>query len=117
MTKIYVYIFIGLLIVGSVTGTYVAWKRNIEHQALLDFNQKQIEQSARDQEEFNRRQRELTARQEEIARDLRNKTEDLNRQMRGIDAALNSVEARKSDRASSAVLQQTVEQLARGAKR
>jgi hypothetical protein len=102
--------------VSSVTGVYFAWKKNIEHQALLDFNQKQIEQSARDQEEYNRRQRELTAAQEEITRDLKRKTEDLDRQMRNIDGVLNSAEAKKSDRASSAVLQQTVEQLARGAK-
>lgn len=112
-----VYLFIGIALVGTSSVAYYGWKKNIEHQALLEFNRKQIEQAARDQEEFNRHQRDLAQKQEEIANELQRKTEQLNRQMQNIDGILNSAEAKKNDRSSSAVLQQTIEQLARGVKK
>ena len=45
LNKIGVYIFIGLMLVGSLTAAYYGWKRSVEQQVLKEFNQKQMEQT------------------------------------------------------------------------
>jgi len=113
LNKITLYIAGAVFLFGAATTTYYVWKRNIQHQALLEFNQKQMEQNAKDQAEFIRQQQEIANQQAEAARRLAQQNEELNRRMGGIDRFLNSSQAQ--DRPASDVLKQTIDRLRTGA--
>jgi len=113
LSKITLYLLIAVFSVGGITTTYYVWKRNIQHQALLEFNQKQMEQNAKDQAEFIRQQQEIANQQAEAARRLAQQNEELNRRMGGIDRYLSSSQAQ--DRPASDVLKQTIDRLRAGA--
>lgn len=113
LSKITLYLLIAVFSVGGITTTYYVWKRNIQHQALLEFNQRQMEQNAKDQAEFVRKQQEIAEQQAAAARQLQQQNEELNRRMSGIDRYLSSSSAQ--DRPSSEVLKQTIDRLRAGA--
>jgi len=112
LSKITVYVFIALFSLGTITTTYYVWKRNIQREALLEFNRAQMEQNAKDQAEFMRQQQEISERQAAAARALAEQNEALNRRMSGIDRYLNSSQAQ--DRPASEVLKQTIDRLRNG---
>lgn len=68
-SRLQLYIIGGVLLVSILTGVYFAWKHQVEREALLEYNQTQIEQNIKDQEE------------------LRNKLESINQKQREIDEA------------------------------
>ena len=115
LSKITLYLLIAVFSVGGITTTYYVWKRNIQHQALLEFNQKQMEQNAKDQAEFIRQQQEIATQQAAAAKALAEQNEELNRRMSGIDRYLNSGQAQ--DRPASEVLKRTIDSLRPGATR
>lgn len=111
MTRIYVYAVIGLLVFSALTGIYYSWRKGIERQALLEFNQKQLEQTMADQAEFRRKMQEIADKQEEI---IKRNAEDRKAFEDKINAAqsyVESEEARKSDRPASDLLKETVKRL------
>lgn len=113
LSKITIYLLIAVVSMGGITTTYYVWKRNIQHQALLEFNQKQMEQNAKDQAEFIRQQQEIATQQAAAARALAEQNDALNRRMSGIDRYLTSSQAQ--DRPASDVLKQTIDRLRTGA--
>jgi uncharacterized protein HemX len=113
LSKIAIYLIIAAVSLGGVTTTYYVWKRNVRQQALMEFNQKQLEQSAKDQAEFMRQQQEIANQQAEAARRLAQQNDELNRRMSGIDRYLSSSQAQ--DRPASDVLKQTIDRLRAGA--
>lgn len=111
MTRIYIYAIIGIAVFGTLTATYYSWRKSIERQALLEFNQKQLEQTVTDQAEFRRKMQEIADKQEEI---IKKNAEDRRAFEDKINAAqsfIESDEARKSDRPSSELLKETVKRL------
>ena len=111
MTRIYIYAIIGIAVFGTLTATYYSWRKSIERQALLEFNQKQLEQTVADQAEFRRKMQEIADKQEEI---IKKNAEDRRAFEDKINAAqsfIESDEARKSDRPSSELLKETVKRL------
>jgi Flp pilus assembly protein TadB len=115
LSKLAIYLIIALFSLGAVTTTYYVWKRNIQHQALLEFNRQQMEQTQKDQAELMRRQQEIADQQAEAARALVERNEELNRRMSDVDRYLTSGQAQ--DRPASDVLKQTIERLRSGASR
>ncbi len=109
LNKLTVYLLVALFAAGAVTTTYYVWKRNIEQQALLDFNRQQLEQTAREQAEFARQQQEIANQQAAAARALAAQNENLNRRIGNIDRFLSSSQAQ--DRPASDVIKQTIERL------
>lgn len=109
--KIWLYVAIGTIAFATVTGIYFVWKHNVEQQALLYFNQQQLEQTVRDQEEFRQRQETIEEQQRQSARDLANENRRLRTRVQVIQDILNSPETSASDRPASNILKQTVEQL------
>ena len=111
LNKVTFFIIVSMMVVGSLTATYYSWKGSIEKQALLEFNQKQIEQNLKDQKDFLAKQKVLNEQQEHVTRKLLEKNNELNAQAANINKYLNSQEARQSNRPSSDILKKTIEQL------
>ena len=110
-SKIIVFIIIGMTLIGSIFGIYYAWKRDIERQALTGFNQKQMEQSLKDQQEFLKNQEQISRAQQEAAKNLLEENQKINRQLGSVSTYLNSADAKKSDRPASDILKNTIEEL------
>ena len=99
-----------LLLISLGTGLMV-WKHSIQNQALLEFNNKQLEQVVADQKKFNDLMTSLNAVQKKISDDLASKNQALDEKLNGIEGYLTSAEAKKSDRDASEVLKKTIEEL------
>ena len=110
-SKLWLYAALAVMAFTAVTGTYYIWKSSIERAALMEFNQKQLEQNQRDQEEFRRRQEALEEQQREATRALLEQNRDVQNRIQSIQGNLNSPAAAASDRPASDVLKRTVEQL------
>ena len=111
MTRIYVYAVIGLLVFGALTGTYYSWRKSIERQALLEFNQKQLEQTMADQAEFRRKMQEIADKQEEIIKRNAEDRKAIEDKINAAQSYIESEEAKKSDRPASDLLKETVKRL------
>lgn len=111
ISKLWIYAALAVMVVGAVTGTYYIWKSSIERAALMEFNQKQLEQTLKDQEEFRRRQEALEEQQREATRALLEQNRDVQNRIQSIQGNLNSPAAAAADRPASDILKRTVEQL------
>lgn len=114
LSKITLYIVAGLLLSGALGTIYIKWKRGIEHQAFLELNQRQMEQTIKEQQEFVKQQEEIAARQRAIAQEMAQKNQTLQRRVERTNRIINSPQAAANDRPASDVLKQTVEQLRSG---
>ena len=112
--RIGIYIFIAMAFIGSITAAYYGWKRSVEQQALMEFNQKQMEQTLRDQQEFLAKQQSIARQQAESAAALEEQNRKLSQKISSVNSYLTSAAAKSSDRPSSEVLKQTVKQLQSG---
>jgi len=111
--KLIIYIFIGVTLFGSAISLYYLWKRDVERQALLEFNQKQMEQSLKDQQEFLRNQEIISKAQQEATQDLLIENQKITRKLGSVSTYLNSADAKSNDRPASDILKKTIEQLSK----
>lgn len=110
--KLITYIFIGLVLCGSAGSLYIFWKRDITRQALLEFNQKQMEQNLKDQQLFLEKQELIAKAQQEATQELIEQNQQISRNLGSISIYLNSSDAKSIDRSASDILKKTIEQLA-----
>jgi len=111
MTRIYIYAIIAVVVFGALTGTYYSWRKSIERQALLEFNQKQLEQTMADQAEFRRKMQEIADKQEEIIRKTAEDRRAFEEKINAAQSYIESDEAKKSDRPASNLLKETIKRL------
>ena len=111
INRLWLYLAIGALALGVATTTYYIWKSSVERVALLEYNQAQLEQSRKDQEEFRRRQEALEEQQREATRALLEQNRQVQDRITSIQIDLNAPAAVASDRPASDILKRTVEQL------
>lgn len=116
LSRIPMYIAAFFLLSGLLTGIYYGWKHSIEQQALLEFNQKQLEQVIKDQQDFQNKMSAVENNQKTIVEDLTKQNEDINKQLADISTYLSSSDAKKNDRPSSIILKNTIYQLSGGKK-
>jgi len=64
--RLQLYIFIGIISFGALTAFYYQWRKGIEREALLAYNQAQIEQNIKDQEVMKQKLLEIGTKQAEI---------------------------------------------------
>lgn len=105
------YLAIGAFAIGLITAVYYGWKNQVEQRALLEFNQKQLEQIIRDQQLFSQKMRDIESSQREIVEDLEKQNAEIDSKLKSIDGYLLSPEAKKVDRPASIILKNTVNQL------
>jgi len=115
-SKVLVYLFIGTLLIGTVSTTYYMWKKSIRQEALFMYNQKQLEQTIIDQEKFIKLQTIARINAERALKNLESQNQKLIEQLDSINEYLDSSEAKESDRPSSVVIKRTIEQLIKNSK-
>jgi len=109
--RIQLYIFIGIFLFGALTAGYYSWRSGIEREALLEYNQKQLEQSIKDQEELKQKLESVETKRKEIEKENEESKKVFNDKINDITADLNSKEVVEKDNSSSQVLKDTVKKL------
>lgn len=114
LDKLTLYAGGAVLAVAIATGTYYVWKRGVEQAALASYNQRQLEQSIRDQAEFMKRQ-------EEVAEQGRRAAAELAEQGRRLQSRVNSIGQMigqsQDDSPAADVVKRTIERLRQEAQR
>jgi hypothetical protein len=111
MSRIYIYAIAAFVVFSALTATYYSWRKGIERQALLEYNQKQLEQNVADQAEFRRKMQEIAKKQEEIIQKNTEERKAFEDKILNAQTYIDSEEARKSDRPASNILKETVKRL------
>jgi hypothetical protein len=109
--RLQLYIFIGILVFGSLTAGYYSWRKGIEREALLEYNQKQIEQDAKDREIMRQQLEDIEKKKKEIEAENAASKKAFEDKINSISADLNSKETIAADKPSSQVLRDTVNKL------
>jgi hypothetical protein len=110
MGRIQLYIIGGILAFGVLTGIYYQWRKGIEREALLEYNQKQIEQNIADQKAMREKLEAMDKLQEEIRAHNEAGKKQFKEQMDNITSTV--IESKETvDRPSSDVLKKTVTRL------
>ena len=109
--KYIVYAIIAAIAIAILTTYVLMWKASIHQQALLEFNNKQLEQIIKDQQTFLKQMNEVNEKQKQILQDLTKKNDELNSKLTDIENYLNSEESTKDNRESSNILKETFRQL------
>lgn len=111
LSKIAIYFIVAGFMTTTLTGGYFMWKHNIRAQALMEFNQKQMEQVIEDQKKFNEQLSQINQNQQQILDDMKRKNEEIDRRLGDLNGYLSSDQARRESRPSSEVLKRTFRQL------
>lgn len=109
--RVQLYIVVGIFLFGALTAGYYSWRSGIEREALLEYNQKQLEQSIKDKEEIRKQLESMDAKQKEIQAENDAAKKVFKEDMNSIAADLDKKEVIESDRTSSQVLKDTVNKL------
>ena len=109
--RLQLYIFIGILVFGSLTAGYYQWRKGIEREALLEYNQKQLEQTVKDNEEYQRKLKEIQDNQQVIIQKNDEDKRNFEAKMKDASIYLDASDTKKLDRPSSEVLKKTVNKL------
>ena len=108
MNKLMIYIAIGFIAVSTLGGIYYSWRKGIEREALLEYNQKQLEQNIRDQAEFRKKMEDIRKQQDKIVADNDADKKLFNDMIKNADDFLDSKETKDADRPASQVLKLTI---------
>lgn len=95
----------------ALVGIYFFWKHNVEQQALMEYNQKQLEQSIEDQKKMREALDDIGKKQAEIIRQSEEDKKAYEQRLSIVNDYLDSKEVRVSDRPASDILKNTVKQL------
>jgi len=109
--RLQLYIFIGILVFGTLSAGYYSWRIGIEREALLEYNQKQLEQNIKDQEAMKQQLEEISAKEKEVKTVNDAEKKALKDKLETISNDLNSKETIASDRPASNILKKTVNKL------
>jgi uncharacterized protein HemX len=97
------------MIAAAAVGIYFWWQSQVEDRALLGFNQKQMEQLVKDQEQINKKLSDLRQVQDQILENEKQFKQNLDKKLSGITNFLSSDEAKKLDRPASDILKRTIQ--------
>jgi stress response protein YsnF len=105
--RLQLYIFIGILVFASLTAGYYSWRNGIEREALLEYNQKQIEQDLKDKDILRQQLEDINAKKKEIEAENAEVKKKFKESMDTIVVEINTSEAKPA----SKVLKDTVNKL------
>lgn len=109
--RLQLYAIIAVVGFALLTGIYYSWRKGIERQALLEFNQRQLEQTLKDQEEFRRKMKEIQQSQEDLIRKNEEDKKAFESQIENVRGYIDSEEVKKIDRPASPILKETIRKL------
>lgn len=111
--KYIVYGVLALIATAVITTYVLMWKHSIRQQALLEFNNKQLEQVVKDQQTFIKNMQEIQSLQKKTIDDINIKNAELQSKLNGIETYLDSDAAVNDSKESSDVLKKTIQELSR----
>lgn len=102
-----------LYIAGAIAlfGLYKFWEHNVEQQALMEYNQRQLEQVMQDQQKFQQKMQEVENKQRMIENDLVAQNDQVNKTLSTVTEYLDSKAAQKQDKPASDIFKKTVNEL------
>jgi uncharacterized membrane protein len=109
--RLQLYIVAGIFLFGALTAGYYSWRSGIEREALLEYNQKQLEQSIKDKEEMRKQLENIDAKQKEVQAENAAAKKVFSDKINSISADLDTKEVKDADNTSSKVLKDTVGKL------
>lgn len=109
--RLQLYIVIGIFVFGAMTAGYYSWRKGIEREALLEYNQRQLEQNVKDQEILKQQLEDISAKQKEVEAANAADKKAFKDKIESIDADLSTKETAATDRPASDVLKKTVTKL------
>ena len=109
--RLQLYIVIGIFLFGALTAGYYQWRKGIEREALLEYNQHQLEQNIKDQEAIKQKLEDINNKQKQIEAENAESKKVFKDKIDNINTDLNSKETAAADKASSDVLKKTVSKL------
>jgi len=107
--RLQVIIIGGIILFGLLSGLYYNWRKGIEREALLEYNQKQIEQNIADQKAMRDKLQAMDQKQKEIEAANNNDKKVFKDKMETINTSIDSKTT--VDRPASDVLKKTVNKL------
>ena len=105
------YIIVGIIVFSALTGIYYSWRKGIEREALLEYNQHQLEQNIKDQEAMKQQLEDINKKQKEIEASNAADKKVFKDKIESIGTDLNTKETAATDRPASKVLKDTVNKL------
>jgi len=109
--RLQLYIFIGIIAFGTLSAFYYSWRSGIEREALLEYNQKQLEQNIKDQEELKQKLVDIDNKRKEIEEENNNDKKNFKDKIDLISKDLSKKEVIDNDRKASQILIDTVKKL------
>ena len=109
MGRIQLYIIGGIFLFGALTAFYYNWRKGIEREALLEYNQAQLEQNVKDQAELKKKLADMDSKQKEIEAANSTDKKVFKGKLESINADIDSKTT--IDRPASTVLKNTVNKL------
>ena len=106
--RLKIYAFVIILFVGLAIGLFQTWKRQIQAEELVKFNQAQLEQTVKDQAEFQKKMEQIQQNQIDIIKKNDEAKADFEQKLSDVNSYLNSDAAKKDDVKSSPILKQTI---------
>jgi len=111
VNQIVIYIVGFLIVAALIVGGYLYWKHDVTTTAQLQFNNQQLQQSLKDDEAYIAQSKQIDAEKDAALADMTKQNSNLTAKLKDVDDYLNSDEATKDSRDSSAVLKTTIEKL------
>lgn len=111
MNRLAIIIVGTLMLFGALFDIYYSWRKGIEHETQLEYNQKQLEQNIKDQEELRKKMEAVNAKQEELIKKNEEDKKDFDSKINNARDYVNTEEAKKSDIPASVILKETVKKL------
>lgn len=109
--RLQLYIIIGIFAFGALTAGYYSWRKGIEREALLEYNQQQLEQNVKDKEEMRKQLEEIDTAKREIEERNDADKKAFKDKINSITTELSTKQTTDSDRPSSKILKETVNKL------
>ena len=94
----------------TLVSSYYLWKSHIENLALAKFNQQQIEQTIKDQQEYNEKLKEIDKIQQDIIDKNKTNNDNLQNIVDSLNKKIDSLSSNKEPKSSS-ILKETVKHL------
>lgn len=108
--KYVLYGALALIAITIITGAYFSWKAAIKQEALLEFNNKQLQEVVAEQQKTNQNMKIITERSKEIVDTMNKKNEELDLKFKNFQDFLSEEESKPSPE-SSDVLKRTIREL------
>jgi peptidoglycan hydrolase CwlO-like protein len=111
LNKYVIYGIIIAIIIAMIGITYVAWEAKIKQQALIEYNQTQIQQVIKDKAELEKKLNNVKNLADDVSKKLNDKVDALNNKTADLEAYLNSKETKSQDKPTSNIIKRTLEEL------